>query len=44
VFSEKLSNAFPELKFDYIIYNPEKKSEILEQIQKSDSKIVFSTL
>ena len=44
IFSERLSSVFPELIFDYIIYNPEKKSEILEQIKSSDSKIVFSTL
>jgi exopolysaccharide biosynthesis WecB/TagA/CpsF family protein len=44
IFSEKLRSTFPELRFDYIIYNPEKKSEILEQIKSSDSKIVFSTL
>lgn len=44
IFSEKLSTAFPELQFDYMIYNPEKKSEILDQIKSSDSKIVFSTL
>lgn len=43
-FSEKLQAEFPELKFDYIIYNPEKKTEILEQIKTSDSKILFSTL
>jgi N-acetylglucosaminyldiphosphoundecaprenol N-acetyl-beta-D-mannosaminyltransferase len=44
IFSERFSSVFPELQFDYIIYNPEKKSEILEQIKSSDSKIVFSTL
>ena len=44
IFSQKLSQKFPQLLFDYIIYNPEKKSEILDQIKKSDSKVVFSTL
>lgn len=44
VFSQKLKESFPELIFDYIIYNPENKTEILEQIKNSDSKIVFSTL
>lgn len=44
IFSKKLSTSFSELKFDYIIYNPEKKAEILEQIKSSDSKILFSTL
>jgi exopolysaccharide biosynthesis WecB/TagA/CpsF family protein len=44
IFTEKLSKTFPELKFDYIIYNPEKKPEILEQIKNSNSKVLFSTL
>lgn len=44
IFKEKLQEKFPNLKFDYIIFNPEKKSEIFENIKKSDSKIVFSTL
>lgn len=44
IFSDRLSSVFPELEFDYIIYNPEKKSEILNQIKTSNSKIVFSTL
>jgi exopolysaccharide biosynthesis WecB/TagA/CpsF family protein len=44
IFTEKLSKTFPELKFDYIIYNPENKTEILEQIKNSNSKVLFSTL
>lgn len=44
IFSQKLKSKFPNLNFDYFIYNPEKKSEIIEQIKKSESKIVFSTL
>lgn len=44
IFSQRLSELFPGLWFDYIIYNPEKKSEIISQIQASPSKIVFSTL
>lgn len=44
IFSEKLSSSFPELKFNYIIYNPNNKTEILEEIKNSNSKIVFSTL
>lgn len=43
-FSEKLASKFPELQFDYIIYNPQQKSEILEEIKSSNSKILFSTL
>jgi hypothetical protein len=44
LFEEKLKNKFPKLKFDYIIFNPEKKEEIFEKIKNSESKIVFSTL
>lgn len=44
VFAEKLKNKFENLKFDYFIYNPEKKEQIIEEIKKSDSKILFSTL
>lgn len=44
LFSQKLSQRFPALHFSYIIYNPEKKEEIISQIQKSDSSILFSTL
>jgi len=44
VFSQKLKNKFPNLVFDYFIYNPEKKAEIIQEIKNSNSKIVFSTL
>ena len=44
IFSSKLKEKFPNLKFDYFIYEPSKKTEIIEQIKNSDSKIVFSTL
>lgn len=44
IFEEKLKEKFPNLNFDYIIFNPEKKSEIFEKIRFSDSKIAFSTL
>ena len=44
IFSKKLQQKFPKLQFDYYIYNPEKKSEIIEQIENSDAKILFSTL
>jgi hypothetical protein len=44
IFSSKLKEKFPNLEFDYFIYEPSKKTEIIEQIKNSDSKIVFSTL
>lgn len=44
VFSEKLKKIFPKLEFDYYIYNPSKKDEIIEKIKNSNSKILFSTL
>ena len=44
VFSSKLKTRFPELNFDYFIYNPERKQEIIESIKNSESKILFSTL
>ena len=43
-FSEDLQNKFPKLKFDYFIYKLEEKEKIIEEICKSDSKILFSTL
>jgi N-acetylglucosaminyldiphosphoundecaprenol N-acetyl-beta-D-mannosaminyltransferase len=44
IFLELISKKFPKLSFDYFIYNPEQKKEIIKQISKSDSKIIFSTL
>lgn len=44
IFEEKLKKKFPNLSFDYIIFNPEEKEKILEKIKSSQSKIVFSTL
>jgi len=44
IFSSKLKEKFPNLEFDYFIYEPSKKTEIIEQIKNSDSKILFSTL
>lgn len=44
IFEEKLKKKFPNLSFDYIIFNPEEKEKILEKIKASSSKIVFSTL
>lgn len=44
IFSEKLKAKFSKLDFDYYIYNPEKKEEIINFIKKNDAKILFSTL
>lgn len=44
IFSKLINKKFPKLKFDYFIYNPLKKEEILEEIKNSKSKILFSTL
>ncbi len=44
IFSDTLKSKFPELTFDYFIYNPEHKDSILKKIQKSESKVLFSTL
>lgn len=44
IFSEKLQAYFPQLQFDYFVYDPENREEILEHITQSDSQIVFSTL
>ncbi len=43
-FRKNLLKKFPKLNFDFFIYNPEKKDEIIEKIKNSDSKILFSTL
>lgn len=44
IFEKKLKSRFKNLDFDYYVYNPEKKQEIINKIKKSDSKILFSTL
>ncbi len=44
IFSSKLKETYSYLKLDYIIYDENKKEEILEKIKNSDSKILFSTL
>ncbi len=44
VFSTSLSHVFPKLKFDYYIYNPSEKQDIIQRIKKSDAQILFSTL
>lgn len=35
---------FPELDFDFYVYKPEDKENILKDIQNSEAKILFSTL
>jgi hypothetical protein len=44
IFLCKLSEKFPKLGFDYIIYNLDKKDEIIDMIKNSTSKMLFSTL
>ncbi len=44
IFSKLLKQKFPKLKFDYYIYSKDKKENIINKIQNSDSKILFSTL
>lgn len=44
MFSKLLKDKFKNLNFDYFIYEPSKKSEIIKKIKDSDSKILFSTL
>jgi hypothetical protein len=44
VFPELLSKKFPNLIFDYFIYDPSKKEDIIKLISSSTSKILFSTL
>lgn len=44
IFSSKIKENYPNLNFKYIIYNESKKDEIIENIKKSKSKILFSTL
>ena len=43
-FPELVKQKFPGLKFDYFIYEANKKENIIEIISKSDSQILFSTL
>ncbi len=43
-FKNKMQEYFPNLKIDYHIYDESKKEEIIEEIKKSDSKALFSTL
>lgn len=43
-FKKILKEKFPDLMFDYVIFNPEEKEKIFDKIASSSSKIVFSTL
>jgi len=43
-FRKNLLEKFPKLDFDFFIYSPDKKDEIIKNICNSDSKILFSTL
>lgn len=43
-FIKNVWEKFPKLNFDFYIYNPEKKEEIIEKIKSSNSQILFSTL
>lgn len=44
IFPSSLQKKFPNLRFDYFIYETEKKSEIIKKIANSEAKILFSTL
>lgn len=44
IFPLWVAREFPNLKFEYFIYEPSKKEEIIDEISKSNSKILFSTL
>jgi len=43
-FRKNLLKKFPKLNFDFFIYIPENKEEIIKEISNSESKILFSTL
>lgn len=43
-FSNKLKSHYPDLLFDYVIYDTSKKDSIINNIKESDSKVLFSTL
>jgi len=44
VFKKRLKKEFPKLKINYFIYSKEEKENIIKEINKSKSKILFSTL
>ena len=43
-FTRKLKERFPWLGFDYYIYKPGRRETIIEEINNSKAKILFSTL
>lgn len=43
-FRENLSKIFPELQFDFYIYKPDEKDDIIKKIANSKTKMLFSTL
>lgn len=43
-FPRLIKEKFPNLDFDYFIYSPQEKENIIKEIANSDSKILFSTL
>ncbi len=44
VFWPRLQQAYPKLRFDYHIYDPENKTDIIWHIGDSEGEILFSTL
>jgi N-acetylglucosaminyldiphosphoundecaprenol N-acetyl-beta-D-mannosaminyltransferase len=44
VFPKLIQKKFPKLDFDYYIYSPAEKENIIKKISNSNSKILFSTL
>jgi hypothetical protein len=44
IFSKKLIEVYRNIKFDYYIYDESKKEKIIDEISKSETKILFSTL
>jgi N-acetylglucosaminyldiphosphoundecaprenol N-acetyl-beta-D-mannosaminyltransferase len=44
IFKKVLKDKFTKLDFDYFVYNPEEKKEIIKKIWESKSQILFSTL
>jgi hypothetical protein len=44
IFKKILKDKFSKLDFDYFVYNPDKKKEIIKEISESKSEILFSTL
>ena len=43
-FAKNLQTEFPKLKFNFYVYKPEDKKEIIKKIHHSKSQILFSTL